>query len=291
MNFCANCGAAESDEINLKRCNGCYLVRYCGAKCQKEHWSQHKRACKKRAAELKDEILFKQPESSHLGDCPICCLPLPIDQSKSTLSTCCSKLICNGCDYANFKREVEGRLQQRCPFCRELAPSTQEQSDEQLKKRIEANDPVAFCQMGRRRCKEGDYKAAFEYWTRAAALGDIEAHYQLSGLYQNGRDVEKDEKRELYHLTEAAIGGHPRARHNLGCMEDKHGRVDRAAKHYIIAANLGDDASLNVVKALYKDGDASKDVFAAALRGHKAAIDATKSPQRKAAAESEYYAE
>ena len=34
---------------------------------------------RKRAAVLRDELLFKQPESSHLGDCPICCLPLPLD--------------------------------------------------------------------------------------------------------------------------------------------------------------------------------------------------------------------
>ena len=37
----------------------------------------------------------------------------------------------------------------------------------------------------------------------------------------------------------------------------------------------------------YKDGHVSKDDFAAALRGHQAAEDATKSPQRKAAAKFE----
>ena len=30
-------------------------------------------------------------------------------------------------------------------------------------------------------------------------------------LYRNGLGVEKDEKKELYHLEEAAIGGHPDA--------------------------------------------------------------------------------
>eukprot|EP00984_Skeletonema_dohrnii_P035791 scaffold35973_cov122-Skeletonema_dohrnii-CCMP3373.AAC.2 len=33
---------------------------------------QHKKECKKRAAEFRDELLFKQPESCHEGDCPIC---------------------------------------------------------------------------------------------------------------------------------------------------------------------------------------------------------------------------
>jgi len=55
-----------------KTCDGCKSVRYCSVKCLTDHRSQHKRECKKRAAELRDEILFKQPESSHKGDCPIC---------------------------------------------------------------------------------------------------------------------------------------------------------------------------------------------------------------------------
>ena len=79
MLSCASCGAAEVDDIKLKECNGCHLVKYCSDECQRDHKPQHKRACKKRAAEIRDELLFKQPESNHLGDCPICCLPLAID--------------------------------------------------------------------------------------------------------------------------------------------------------------------------------------------------------------------
>ena len=281
MMLCASCGTAGSDDIKLMKCTACYLVSYCSVKCQKDHESKHKKACRRRAAELRDELLFEQPESNHHGDCPICCVPLPLDSSKSTLYTCCCKTICNGCDYANFIREVEGRLQQKCPFCRKAAPKTDEGCIEQLMKRIEANDPVAMCSMGKVRCKEGEYNAAFEYWTRAAALGDIEAHYEVSLLYREGRGVEKDEKKELYHLEQAAIEGHPMARHNLGVMEWRKGRLDRAAKHFIIAAYLGDDASLKCVKDLYKAGLVRKDDFATALRGH----EATNSPQREEAAE------
>eukprot|EP00986_Skeletonema_menzelii_P011570 scaffold6007_cov73-Skeletonema_menzelii.AAC.2 len=45
------------------------------------------------------------------------------------------------------------------------------------------------------------------------------------------------------------------------------------------------DKSLDSVKIFYKAGQVSKDDFAAALRGHQAAVDATKSPQREAAVE------
>ena len=278
---CASCGVAEGADIKLKKCTACYLVRYCSVKCQKEHRSKHKKECKKRAAELREEILFKQPEGSCWGDCPICCLPLPVDPEKSTMMDCCSKIICNGCNYANQKREYEGRHQHKCAFCRKPLSKTKEKINEQLMKRVEANDPEAICDMGMERYNKRDYKSAFEYWTRAIALGDIHAHYQLSILYRDGEGVEKDEKRELHHLEEAAIGGHPNARYNLGLKEGNNDRLDRAVKHWIIATNLGYEKSLKGLKALYKAGHVSKEDFNAALRGYQAAINAAKSPQRE----------
>ena len=110
---------AECDEIKLKECATCDLVRYCSDECQENHTSQHKEACMKRAVELRDEILFKQPENSYLGDCPICCLPMPLDLSKSIVAVCCSKSICRGCDVETQKREFGEGLDPSCPFCRE----------------------------------------------------------------------------------------------------------------------------------------------------------------------------
>eukprot|EP00984_Skeletonema_dohrnii_P001713 scaffold569_cov67-Skeletonema_dohrnii-CCMP3373.AAC.3 len=150
-------------------------------------------------------------------------------------------------------------------------------------KRVEANDPAAMRQMGFYRNQEGDYDGAFEYWTRAAGLGDLGAHYELSVMYRKGHGVEKDKKKEVYHLEKAAIGGGPFARHNLGVKEHENGRPDRAVIHWIIAAKLGYDESMKTVKEGFMFGFVSKEDFAAALRGHQAAVDATKSPQREEA--------
>jgi len=99
------------DDIKVVPCDDCDLVKYCSDECQKEHQSQHKEDCKKRAAELHDEILFMQPESSHHGDCPICCLPLPLDLEKSGLYQChCSKIVCKGCARATLLRDKEMEL-------------------------------------------------------------------------------------------------------------------------------------------------------------------------------------
>ena len=39
---CANCGKAESDAINLKRCTACKMVKYCSRDCQVAHRPKHK---------------------------------------------------------------------------------------------------------------------------------------------------------------------------------------------------------------------------------------------------------
>ena len=196
---CASCGKAKVDNIKLMRCTACYLVRYCSVVCQKSHQSQHKRACKKRAAELRDEILFKQPESSHLGDCPICCLPVPLDRKKSVSFSCCSKSICLGCMYANAALECSEKRIPKCPFCRHLCGQSKEKIERRRKERFEANDPFALREAGRTHFYDGDHKRAFEYWTKAAKLGDAKSHYQLSELYTDGLGVERNKKKVIYH--------------------------------------------------------------------------------------------
>jgi tetratricopeptide (TPR) repeat protein len=280
---CANCGKAAVDDVKLKICTACKLVKYCSVDCQKNHRPQHKKACKKRAAEMRDDKLFTQPDESNLGECPICCLPLPLDTSKSTIMTCCSKRMCNGCECANKRREKEQGLEHKCLFCREPSPETDEEINKNLMERIKANDPLAIREMGLQRYQEGDFEGAVEYWTKAAGLGDMIAHFNLSLFYREGKGVEKDTKKAKFHLEEAAIGGHPDARYNLGCFENANGRFDRASKHWIIAAKLGFDEALDAVKKYFSVGLVSKEDYEAALRGHQAAVDATKSEQREEA--------
>jgi tetratricopeptide (TPR) repeat protein len=236
-------------------------------------------------AEIRDDRLFTQSEGTHFGECPICCLPLPLDSNKWKIYSCCSKRICNGCGIANQLREAEQGLELKCPYCREPVPSTKEEVEKAAMERVKANDPVALCRMGINCYKEGDYDSAFEYFTKAAALGDMDAHFSLSIMYHKGEGVEEDSKKSVYHLEEAAIGGHPQARYNLALEEGLNYRSERAVKHWIIAAKLGHKKACEGVKVGFMDGYVSKDDFEAALRGHQAAVDATKSEQREAAEE------
>ena len=217
---CACCGIAQDDKIKLKECDDCDLVRYCSDKCQTNDSSEHAEECKMRVAELlRDGSLFKQPESSHLGDCPICCLPMPLDLKKCNMMMCCSASICKGCDYTNQRRNVRASKEKSCPFCRAPMPLTDKEVDILLMKRIEANDPDAMNWKGNVDNGNGDYSSAFELFTKAAALGDVDSHYRLSNMYFKGTGVERDEGKEIHHMEEAAICGHPLARYSLGLKE------------------------------------------------------------------------
>ena len=279
---CASCGIAAVDDIILKFCDDCDVVKYCSDECQENDKEKHEEECKKRRVELHDRIFFTQPDSSYLGECPICCLPLPIHPHKSTMMGCCCKIFCKGCDYANQKREVEQGLEHRCAFCREPAPKSSEEHNKRIMDRIKKHsDPAAMTQMGKKLYNEGDFGKSLEYYAKAAELGDVAAHFCLGNVYYQGLGVEKDEKKALPHLEQAAIGGHPDARGLLAILEEKNGRLDRAAKHLIIAANLGDDMSLKLIKALFVDGIVSKEDYADALRGYQTAVNETKSAERE----------
>ncbi len=110
---CASCGIAAVDNVKLKSCDGGYdLVKYCNDGCQQNHREHHNEECKQRVDEIHDDIqrqaddelretflsdelhdkkLFTQTDSSCIGECPICCLPLSLEPSKSIFMSCCCK--------------------------------------------------------------------------------------------------------------------------------------------------------------------------------------------------------
>ena len=70
------------------------------------------------------------------------------------------------------------------------------------------------------------------------------------------------------------------ARHDLGIVEGRVGKVHRATKHLMISASAGDDTSLKCVQSGYRDGIVSKDDFEKTLRAHQKSKDEMKSEWR-----------
>ena len=299
---CANCGKEGSDVNNT--CNKCKQLRYCNAACKKKHRHKHKKQCEEhqrlaaeRAAEIHDIELFKQPPPAE--DCPICFLLLPTLTSGRRYKTCCGKTICSGCSYApvydDQGNEVDIIKQNECAFCRVVAPISDEEINEMRKKRLEVGDARAIYNIG---CdyRDGtygyqhDYTKALEYWHRAAELGFSEAYTNIGLAYYNGDGVEVDKKKATYYYELAAMRGDVTARANLGINEAQEGNMNRAVKHFMIAVRDGHSGSLGVIKQMYSNGHATKDVYTNALQVYQEYLGEIKSKQRDeaAAAHEEY---
>jgi TPR repeat protein len=266
------------------------LVKYCNADCQKKHWPKHKKECKQRAAELRDEALFKEPPAKE--ECPICFLPM-LNQLLACISlppatimsvpisdyaeaneelakmdtevyySCCGKSICGGCIDSFVKSGNIGK----CPFCNaERMSKTDEDRVEEMMKRVEVNDAGAMTALGNDyyHGKSGllrDREKAMELWEQAAALGSSEAHFALGTQY----DAEGDSKKEKFHYEAAAMAGHEGARFNLANMEFDSGNVERAVKHWIIAASAGNHHAMNNLLIAFNKGLVPREEIESAL--------------------------
>jgi TPR repeat protein len=287
VDVCANCGEEGSD--GLKACTACKMVKYCNRDCQIAHRSKHKKACRKRAAEIHDEELFKQPPPKE--DCPICLLRLPLLPSGSTYMSCCGKNICCGCRHATVYDKLGNEIriiEEKCPFCRTPGAQLKEYF-ERLQKRVDLDDAEAIRNLGcYYRDGEGgfpqDYDKALELFVRAGDLGHATAYCNVGYAYDFGNGVEIDKKKANHYYKLAAIGGSIEARHNLGGSEVRVGNMNRALKHFMIAAEGGESHSLKVIQQLYSKGHATKDDYAKALQAYQAYLAEIKSTQRDAAA-------
>ena len=288
-NICANCGKGEEESISIKKCGACMMVKYCSGDCQKAHRPQHKKECRKRAAELHDEALFKQPPQ--LEDCQICLLRLPSLHTGYRYQSCCGKTICSGCIHAGATTGHD----KLCPFCRAPAPTSDEENNKRVKKRIDLGDAQAMNVLGLN-YNQGlhgltqNHDKSLELWHRAAERGNAEAYHNIGCEYFNGEGVERDEKKAMHYWEQAAMNGNASSRFNLGNSEGIAGNRERALKHFMIAVGVGDDISMKTIQEMYKHGYATKDDYAQALKAYQAYLDDIKSDDRdKAAAYSQEY--
>ena len=272
----------DADAITLKNCTACRLVKYCGVDCQKAHRKQHKKVCKQRAAELKDKRLYSQgverPEGAF---CPICALPIPIPMLEHSVNmACCMKRVCHGCYVAAEKR---GMLD--CLFCRTPRPDNNGDALAMIQARVEKKDPAAIYKLGDSYFRgdlglQKDLQRAVGLWEEAAEVGSVDALHNLGVLYDFGDGVQKDEAKTVQFWIKAAMQGHVESRFNLGCFEGKKGNYDRAVRHWLISAKMGDKDSIENIKTTFMAGFATKEQYAEALRGYQDAVEETKSHDR-----------
>ena len=287
---CANCGKGEENTVSLKACVACKIVKYCNRDCQIAHRPQHKRECKKRAKVLYDEALFADPPPPK--ECPICFLPIPVDLTQTTFSTCCGKKICCGCLYGMIleqkRKGKKGEEIGTCPFCRTPKASSDEETIERYTKLMEKGNAEACNQLGAHYAGgelglPQDWTKAMELWRKAGELGCAGGNSHLGELYDKGMGVVVDKKKANHYYELAAMGGDVCARHNLGCKEYNAGNYQRAYKHYMIAAQSGYNVSLDEVKEGFMRGFVAKDEYEQTLRIYQKRVDAETSDTRSEA--------
>ena len=305
-NCCAECGADEG--VSLKACKSCMQAKYCNAVCQKNHWPMHKKDCKIRAAELRDEALFKDPPPKE--ECPICFLPMPanifacaslppatrssvpiLNLAKANKEVakldlyqyyqCCGKRICKGCVYSLCESDNDAK----CPFCNsDRSSKTDEEMVGEVMKRVEVNDAGAICYLGGYYYYgtggfPQDLAKAMELYSRAADLGCGKAHYNMADVYYKGGDL----KKAKFHIEAAAMTGDDVARTNIGIMESKSGNTERAVKHYTIAASAGNYTAMYNLLITLKEGGVSRESIDSTLIAYNNSCAEMRSEARDAA--------
>jgi TPR repeat protein len=195
-----------------------------------------------------------------------------------------------GCDCAPVK-DNRGKVinEKKCPFCRTPNPTSNDEYNERLQKRVEVGDAEAIFTLGiyYRNGEDGfpqNYDKALELFVRAGELGHADAYCNVGYAYENGNGVELDKKKAKNYYKLAAIMGSVNARGNLGNYEQREGNMNRALKHYMIAVEGGKDKALKEIQKLYTNGHATKDDYATALRAYQVYLVEIKSTQRDKAA-------
>ena len=112
-------------------------------------------------------------------------------------------------------------------------------------------------------------------------------YFNLGNSYNSGRGVERAVKQAKHYWELAAIGGSIHARHNLGCIEGNEGNIDRAMKHFVIAARSGHENALESVRLEgFMKGVVTKDEYEMTLRAYHDRRKEMKSDARVKAAAS-----
>ena len=191
---------------------------------------------------------------------------------------CCGKGVCGGCVHSC----IQSGNDDKCPFCNSEGGKTDEEQVEQIRKRVDANDPASIYLLARYYYYGGlngvqqDHAKAMELFTKSAELGSSKAHSNLAGIYHQRGDL----KKAKFHLEAAAMAGHEGARFNLGMMEYNSGNMERAIKHWTIAASAGCYRSMHELITLFKKCSISRESIDSTLAAYNSSCAEMRSEAR-----------
>ncbi|EJK69437.1 hypothetical protein THAOC_09308, partial [Thalassiosira oceanica] len=154
-----------------------------------------------------------------------------------------------------------------------------------IQARVAKKDPVAINHLGEKYCHgrlglQKDMRRAVELWTEAADLGSIQALYNVGVAYNLGEGLQEDKAKAAQCWAKAAMQGDVESRYNLGVIAGNKRDYDRAVRHYLIAAKMGDEGSVESIKEFFMAGRTTREQYAEALKGYQDAVEEMKSNDR-----------
>ena len=160
-----------------------------------------------------------------------------------------------------------------CAFCRTPSACTDQERIKRIKNLMDKGNAKAFNHLAGYYARgingmPQDWEKSNELNLKAGELGCSDAYCNLGFMYINGHGVEVDKEKAKYYFELAAMGGDVDARTILGYMEYRADNVERAVKHWILAAKAGHDLCLDKVKKGYMKGLVTKDDYANTVRSY-----------------------
>lgn len=237
-----------------------------------------------------DELLFKVPSPSK-EDCPICLMPMPLNELHCTYSPCCGKFICHGCMHQKIMVAASSKgsksLIGKCSFCREPTFVSDKEIIARCKKRMAVGDGDAFCFLGMNYYDgllglQPNYTKAAELWLGGASLGSVPAYNHIAIAYSKGLGVEKNEKKAFHFNQLAAMGGDVTSRFNLG-VQCARIRMEDTIEHWKIAAGAGFELALDKIEMLLECKALTEEAYESVLTAYLTSRDEMNSDQREMA--------
>ena len=185
-----------------------------------------------------------------------------------------------GCAYSFCKSGNNDK----CPFCNsDRAVKAYDEEVEDIRMRVEANDAGAICQLGSyyhggNGGLQQDWEKAMELYARAGQLGCSKAHNSMADVYTQRGDM----KKAKFYLEAAAMAGHEGARCNIGMAEAKSGSMERAVRHWTIAASGGEFYAMHNLLVALENGEVSRESIDSTLTAYNKSCAEMRSEARDA---------
>ena len=218
---------------------------------------------KKLGEELEGADLFAPLPPTE--DCAICLVPLSPIQSETMYQSCCGNKICKACckeKEISINKQNEDNSGKKvaltCPFCRKPETTCFAEEYAEIVARCLKSDHNALSMMGNfyrlgqyDETPQNDLKA-LDCWIQAVQLGSPGACVLIANGYNEGNGVAVDKGRAAFFKRIGALRGNMIARNNIGYTEYFDlGNHEIGIRHWKIAAEAGDQNSLNQLRKIY----------------------------------------